>query len=239
MAVERTASGGVAPKAVGGAADDLERLLAARHSTRAFLPDPLPDKVLKRLFALAQRSASWCNTQPWSVHVTSGNATEAFADALTAHVRAFARAPDLVPPADYRGVYRERRRAAGHALYNALAIARDDQPARQAQAVRNYRFFDAPHVAVVSIDRWHEEYGAVDCGGYVMVLLLAAQALGVGAVAQASIAMYADFVRSYFGLGPDRRVVCAVALGYEDAAHPANSFRVSRADVTEAVTWVD
>ena len=47
------------------------------------------------------------------------------------------------------------------------------------------------------------------------------------------------FVRSHFGIADDRLVVCGISFGYEDAAHPANSFRTRRAPLSEAVTWLD
>src|SRR4051794_2907988 len=48
---------------------NLEGILTRRHSTRAFLPDSLPEDRITRLFELAQRTASWCNEQPWQVLV--------------------------------------------------------------------------------------------------------------------------------------------------------------------------
>ena len=35
----------------------------------------------------------------------------------------------------------------------------------------------------------------------------------------------------------ERRIVCAISFGYEDAEHPANAFRTSRAEPDEVVTW--
>src|SRR3546814_1779339 len=60
----------------------LERLLATRHSCRAFLPDRVPQPTIDAILALAQRTASWCNAQPWQVIVASGAATDRFRDAL-------------------------------------------------------------------------------------------------------------------------------------------------------------
>ena len=48
----------------------LETWLRERHSCRAFLPEPVPRAVIERILALAQRTASWCNCQPWQVAVT-------------------------------------------------------------------------------------------------------------------------------------------------------------------------
>ena len=40
-------------------------------------------------------------------------------------------------------------------------------------------------------------------------------------------------------IADDRLVVCGISFGYEDAAHPANSFRTRRAPLSEAVAWLD
>ena len=216
----------------------LAELLASRSSCRAFLDEELPSELVNDLFALAQRTPSWCNTQPWQVHLLSGTATQALADALTAHVLDSAESPDLPPPARYDGVYADRRRASGYALYASLGIERDDAAGRQAQLLENFRFFGAPHVAIITTEQDHGVYGAVDCGAYVSTLLLAAESLGVGAIAQAAIAMYSAKVREHLGLPESRRIVCAVAFGRADREHPANTCRTERAPLDEVVIQV-
>jgi nitroreductase len=41
--------------------------LLSHHSTRAFLPEPVPDETLTTLIAAAQSAATSSNLQPWSV----------------------------------------------------------------------------------------------------------------------------------------------------------------------------
>ncbi len=188
-------------------AEVLQRLLAQRHSCRAFRPEQVDPETISSLFGLAQRTASWCNTQPWQVHLLSGEATSRFAESLTRHGLASAPCSDLPVPAGYFGVYRDRRRETGFALYESLGIAREDRAGRDAQALLNFSFFGAPHAAVITTDREQGVYGAVDCGGYVATLLLAAQALGLAAVPQAAIALHSDHVRHYLELPDDRLVV--------------------------------
>ena len=53
----------------------LEELLDERFSCRAFKPDPVPRPIIERIFKVAQRTASWCNSQPWQVVIASGEAT--------------------------------------------------------------------------------------------------------------------------------------------------------------------
>ncbi len=219
--------------------DTLERLLAERRSCRAYLPQAVPDELITRLFTVAQRTASWCNTQPWQVLVTRGAATERFRKAYVEHLRASPPAPDLPFPREYRGVYLDRRRECGFDLYSSIGIDRNDRAARDRQALRNYELFGAPHVAIVTTDEALGTYGAVDCGGFVANLLLAAQALGLGAIAQAALASHSDFVRRHFGMDDSRRVLCGISFGYADESDPVNAFRTSRAAVDDVITWAD
>ncbi|WP_442972534.1 nitroreductase family protein [Rhodococcus sp. JS3073] len=87
----------------------LEHLLATRWSCRAYQDRPVPEETIDRLLTIAQRSASWCNTQPWQAIVTSGEGTERFREAMTSGARNNQPKFDFDAPAEYPGAYRERR----------------------------------------------------------------------------------------------------------------------------------
>lgn len=213
---------------------ELEELLAERFSCRGFLPEPVPVETQRRMFELAQRTASWCNSQAWQVHIAPD--TQQFSKVLTERVLSGPEAPDIAAPASYEGAYLDRRRTCGFQLYDAVGVTRDDKDGRLHQMLENFRFFGAPHVAVISAPKALGTYGAVDCGGYVSTLLLAAQSLGLATIAQAAIAMYSDVVHEHLGIAADRDVVCVVSYGYADPEHPANRFRTERASADEAVS---
>ncbi len=217
----------------------VEKLLAARYSCRAFKPDAVPRAIIERVLSAAQKTASWCNSQPWQVTIVSGDAVRKFGDALYTNASEGKHASDFPFPREYKGVYLDRRRESGFQLYNALGIQRGDKAAYQKQMLENYRFFGAPHVAIITSDEALGVYGAVDCGGYVGNFMLAAQALGVATVPQAALAGQSDVVRTHLGLADDRRVVCGISFGYVDETHLANSYRTSRATIPEAVTFID
>ena len=168
------------PLTQASAAEALDRLLRDRHSCRAFLPDRVDRAVIERIFETAQRAASWCNSQAWQVTIVSGAAIERFRTALCAAAAAGAEGDTDFPfPAEYTGVYLQRRRECGFQLYEAVGVERGDKPGYARQTLENYRLFGAPHVAILTSDPGLGIYGAVDVGGYVQVLLLAMQAHGV------------------------------------------------------------
>lgn len=218
----------------------LEELLDERYSCRAFQPDPVPRPTIERILTAAQRTASWCNSQPWQVVIASGEAKERFRKAI--YAEASSGPPedsDFGFPREYRGVYLERRRESGFQLYNALGIARGDKAAYAKQALENYNFFGAPHVAIFHTDEALGIYGAIDCGAYVANFMLAAQALGLGTIAQAALARRSGLIRRHFEIGDDRRVVCGISFGFPDKDHKINSYRTSRASLADAVTFLD
>lgn len=217
----------------------VEALARARFSCRGFLERPVPRAIITQILALAQRTASWCNAQPWQVIVTSGDATERLRAAYLAHAETAAPAPDFPWPSAYHGVYQMRRRDCGFQLYERVGIARGDRAAARRQALENYRLFGAPHCALISSDAALGVYGAIDCGAYVANFMLAARALGVDSIAQAALAAHPDFLRDHFSLGPDRRIVCGISFGYADPAHPANRFRTERAELAEVVQFIE
>jgi len=65
----------------------LESLLDRRFGCRAFLPDPVPRPVIERVLQLAQRTATWCNTRPWHLHITERLSIERLRVAFYEHAK--------------------------------------------------------------------------------------------------------------------------------------------------------
>src|SRR3979411_1724394 len=156
----------------------LEELLSERYSCRAFLPQPVPRATIERVLTAAQKTASWCNSQPWQLAITSGTATKKFRDAM--YGAASSGKPgtgDFPFPREYRGVHLERRRDNRYQHYTSLGIPRGDKAPYAKQALENFNFFGAPHVAIVHTDEALGVYGAIDCGGHLPSVSVAPQAL--------------------------------------------------------------
>lgn len=225
----------------------LARLVEGRHSCRGFLPTPVPRATINAMLAIAQGTASWCNSQPWEVLVTEGVATERFREKLYAFATGRSGAdkphpaeqPDFPFPARYAGIYQERRRATGWALYRAVGVEKGDRAASARQTLENFRLFGAPHVLILTTEADLGVYGAIDCGAYVAHVLLAAQSLGLATIAQAALAGVADFLHGYFDIPAHRKIVCAISFGYADPDHPANSFRTPREALENVVRYVE
>lgn len=218
---------------------DFDSLLTERFSCRGYRPEPVPRETIDEILRLAQRTASWCNSQPWQVIVGSAAATGRLRAALLALPADEPSGFDIAPPIDYRGVYKDRRRACGFQLYDSVGIAHGDRIASGRQARENFAFFGAPHTAIVTTEAVLGTYGVLDCGAYVHNFMIAARSLGVASIAQAALASRSAFLHDWFDIPANRQVVCGISFGFEDPAHPANRFRTPRAELVDATRWID
>ena len=172
--------------------------------------------------------------------IASGEATEKFRDADLRSRLQRRRNRDFPFPREYRGVYLERRRESGFQLYNSLGIARGDKAAYAKQALENFNFFGAPHVAIIHTD---EALGDLR-RDRLRRLCQQLHAGGAGAGARHHSAggagvSFRGLMRRHFGLGDDRRVVCGISFGFPDREHKVNSYRTTRASIADTVTFVD
>ncbi|HWH49739.1 MAG TPA: nitroreductase [Burkholderiales bacterium] len=219
---------------------EFEELVRNRYSCRKFLPGAVPRPVIEKILDLAQQTPSWCNVQPWQVLLVSGAAVAGFRESLLAHAASgHPSKPDFAFPLRYEGIYRERRKVCGVQLYQALSIGRENREGAERQRLENFRFFDAPHVALITTEEDLGVYGAVDCGLYVANFMLAAKNFGVDSIAQAALASYPDFIRSRFDLPSNRKLVCGISFGYADADHPIHRYRTERSSLGEAVKFIE
>jgi nitroreductase len=216
----------------------LEHLLKSRHSCRAFRPESLPQTTIERLLRLAQSAPSWCNMQPWQITVVSGVERELLRDRLlTCFDKGKPTQPDYIFPSSYPGIYGDRRRVSGFQLYDAIGVERADKVRHRQEIRRNFSFFDAPHVAIICTREELGTYGAVDCGLFISHFLLTAEVMGIGAVAQAALALYSAEIREQLEIDASRRIICGISFGRPDRSHKINQFRTNRADLTETTRF--
>ena len=124
---------------------DLKDAITSRYSARKFTDRPVARSTIERILDLARHTASWCNTQPWQLVITSGDATDRFREAIWTHAASGnPPAPDFPFPPRYEGVYQQRRKVCGVQLYESIGVTRDDKLGAMKQMLENFRFFEAP-----------------------------------------------------------------------------------------------
>lgn len=132
------------------------------------------------------------------------------------------------PIDEFFGGYRRKQIACAVELYGHMGVARDDPVGRFDANLRNFEFFDAPHVAYVCMSKRFGIGVALDVGMYVQTLMLAMWSRGVGSCAQASLRSYPALVAKHLDVPSDEQILCGVSFGYEDRAVPANATRQPR-----------
>jgi nitroreductase len=133
----------------------------------------------------------------------------------------------------YQGVYQERQRGAAAALYHAMGIAREDKQKRNDAFMRNFIFFDAPHVAFLFMSQEHTLREAMDVGMYAQSLMLSLTAHGIGSCPQTALGFHADVVREVLGIDPQFKLLFGISFGYADENAAVNRCRTERADIKD------
>src|SRR5690606_33096128 len=106
-----------------------------------------------------------CNAQPWRTFVVGGKRCERLRQRLYDTASGGAPVEVDATPA-FEGVYRQRQVACAVALYEKIGVERHDRRGRTDASLRNFLFFDAPHVLVLCMDRRFGVGVALDVGAY-------------------------------------------------------------------------
>jgi nitroreductase len=214
----------------------VSEVLQQRFSVRAFKDTPVPQAVLKEIFALAQNAPSNCNVQPCQAYVVSGaNKDQLKAELVAAVASGKPANPDFEWNVGYQGVHRERQFGSANALYSALGIDRKDKEQRRVAMLRNWQFFGAPHAAFFTMEKYLRMTGAVDLGIYAQTLALLMAERGISSCMQGALGMFPDPARKMFGLPDEVGILFGMSFGYTDPDAPANKARTDRVPVDSAV----
>ena len=211
-------------------------VVSRRRSMRDFKSDPVPREIIESVFGTAQRAPSNCNTQPWFVHVVTGEKLERLREALPAKFAAGEIALDFPYDGQYEGVYKERQYASAAALYDSLGIARDQKAERNAWFMRNFSFFDAPAVAFFTLPTGFGLREACDLGMFAQTVMLGLTAHGLGSCPQTALAFLANVIRPALSLGDQEQLMFGMSFGYPNNT-AVNEVTTERASLGDVVTF--
>lgn len=218
-----------------------EDALLTRRSVRAFLPTPVARETVEELLALASRSPSGSNIQPWKVHVVAGEARERLSrailealdrDGYEKHKREW-----NYYPVNWREPYLARRRKIGWDLYGLMGIKKGDFEGTERQRRRNYEFFGAPVGMIFTLEEDLEIGSWLDLGIYIGGLTIAARGRGLDTCPQAAFADFHAVIRRELGLPENQIIICGMGLGYADPAAPENRLVTERATPDKFATF--
>ncbi|MDP4575711.1 nitroreductase [Qipengyuania sp. G39] len=218
-----------------------DEVVNGRRSIRGYLDKPVPRDLIEEVLALAMRSPSSMNTQPYNFHVITGEPLDRIRKGNTERI--LAGEPDsreFRRGEPFSGKHRERQIGCAVQLFEAMGIERDDKDARQDWVLRGFRQFDAPVCVIVTYDR--ELSGSddtpFDCGAVTTALVNAAWSRGLGCVINSQGIMQSPVVREHANIPDDQVIMKAVAMGWPDEDFPANPVKITRREVDEAARFV-
>ena len=215
---------------------DVLEAIQSRKSIRAFTDQPVSEDLVKEVLSIAQRSPSGTNTQPWHIHVCSGEVKQAITD----DVLSLAAAGQATPYEDYdyypqtwHDDHRDRRRGVGWSLYGLLGIKKGDREASAKQGARNFKFFDAPVGLFITTEAYLGRGSWADTGMYIQTIMLAARGFGLHTCAQAAWIQYQSPIFKHLKIPDDQVLVSGMSMGYADTNAIENTLVSEREELAD------
>ncbi len=220
---------------------EFEQLTRTRRSIRGYKKQPVPRQLIDEIISVAKGAPSSMNSQPWHVHVLTGEPLEQVRRRNTEMMSAGAQAKrDIVTHGPYEGVHRHRQVEIAKRLFAAMGIERDDKARRQDWVMRGFRQFDAPVSIVLTYDRILDP-GATphfDLGALCYGICLAACDRGLGTVVNGQGITRSDIVREVANIPDDEVIMTCIALGYPAEEFAANGVQSEREPNEKFVRYV-
>ena len=218
-----------------------EELVHTRRSVRGYSDTPVPREVIDEIIQVALGAPSSMNTQPWHVHVLTGEPLDYVRSRVVEEMLAGAKPQrDIATHGRYEGVHRERQIEVAVQLFEAMGIARHDKEGRQDWVMRGFRQFDAPVSLVLTYDR-ELDPGATchfDLGALAYGICLAAWDRGLGTVINGQGITRSDIVREVANIPDDEAIEVCIAMGYPDDEFAANTVKSHRVPTDRFVRYV-
>ena len=207
---------------------NFRELMKERHSCRKFQSKKIPEEVLKDIISISLMSPSWCNSQPWTIYVATGNTLEEIRKEWISKnkekVKGYA---DINP--GHRTDFSERSQST---MAKFFKIGDNLQNKKELEE-SNADFFNAQAMVYLTLNKGHIPYSVLDLGGIEMSIMLAAKDHGVDSIPAYTTIMYPDVLRKYLKISEKEDIVIGVALGYEEKCQ-LNDLRSEKLTLEEA-----
>lgn len=220
---------------------EFAELVRSRKSIRGYKDKPVPKKIIEEIIEIAKNAPSSMNTQPWHLHVVTGEPLDKIREGNTHNMVSGVPAKrDFPMKAVYENIHRKRQIEIAVQLFEAMGIERDDKERRQDWVMRGFRQFDAPVSIVLTYDKILEPaaISQFDLGALSYGLCLAAWDRGLGTVINGQGIMQSSVVREHANIPDDQNIMICIAMGYPNEEFSANKVKSRRASHDDLVSFV-
>jgi nitroreductase len=188
---------------------DIFTAISTRRSIGAVKPDPVPTEFINKILEAGSWAPSHHRTEPWRFFVLTGDARKRLGKALASMLEA-----TLEDPQSEESKKRLEK-VAGKPLRAPLIIAAAVEPTINDKVLVN------------------EEYAAVNAA--IQNMLLAAHALGLGAVWRTGKDCYSSEIKQLFGLSDKGEMLGFIYIGYPNM----KEIEGKRKPYSEVTKWFD
>ncbi|MDQ0229912.1 nitroreductase family protein [Metabacillus malikii] len=188
---------------------DIFTAIKERRSVGVVKPDAVPTELIEQILEAGTWAPAHHRTEPWRFFVLTGDARKTLGQALAKYLE-----KSLDDPSSEESKTRLEKVAA-KALRAPVIIAVAVEPSEDKKVIVK------------------EEYAAVNAA--IQNMLLAAHALGLGAIWRTGQVCYSDEVKQRFNLSERGEMLGFIYLGYPDTKQLTGK----RTHFSELTTWLD
>ena len=188
---------------------DVIEAIHKRHSVPKVKPDPVPRELIEKLLDAGNQAPNHYTVRPWRFFVLTGDARKRLGDVMAASQKD--RFPDL--PAE--GLDKTRALPLRAPVLIALGV---DKPAES-------KVIEVENISAVAAAAQN--------------ILLAAHALGLGAMIRTGDWARDPKVKHFFGLAEDQHIVGFIYVGYPEVQADPAPVPAPRPAVADRIVWMD
>jgi len=219
---------------------DIIEAIKKRKSIRDFKNDQVPQTVIREILEIACRAPSVMNTQPWEFTVIAEDVLNSIRrtviEKLKTGEKPYSEHSVVGWPSE--SIYRHRQVELAKKIFQLMDIKREDADKRSQWLERGFRYFNAPAVIIICVDRMLAEGTPVfDIGAVTQNICLTALHYGLGTCIEDQGVMYPEVLRKFCNISDTKQIIIAIAIGYPNWDFPANRLETSRESVDTVTTW--
>ena len=211
--------------------------IEARRSYRVFKENPVSKTLIEKILTAGGQAPSSANMQPWEFVVVAGQKRDELSQLmLNSFIDRKKNYDILGKDSFFPQQLLDRRKKFFTDVFKKLS-KHNESPMKYVME-GSLRFYNAPIIIFVYIDKRIEKRFLFDIGACVQNVVLAAQSEGLGTHLLGLVLKYQNVVKKTLHLSEDKEMVVGICLGYPDMENPVNDFTPGREDLDQFVKWV-
>lgn len=218
---------------------ELKDAIFGRRSIRDFKSEPVPREKIKEILEAGIWAPSNSNRQPWEFLVITGDKLKELVSKIQMAMRAGkSGGRELKTWDDSWKMPEEGNRRANQLMRGLVESAMKAGLKAKDFIESNFRFFGAPCVILVLMDKGYGYGSLVSIGASIENILLRAYDLGLGTCWMMIPLEYNFVFREMFQIPENKYLVSVIALGYPSESK-VNEFRSSRDSLEKVVKFYE